>query len=275
MKALLKNIAYLLLPEPILRRLKNAHYSRTFKTFSIELIPEYTIMSQLIPIGSTVLDIGANIGLLSKCFSFLVGPGGRVYSLEPVPQTYDILCSNITLLTFNNVVSMNYAVSDTETTAIMVIPTYQSRHGIDIQGNVYEGMGDNFYEAKIIHENEREAASKHVTVETKKIDSLFADYPGNISFIKCDVEGHELACILGSLKVIRRNKPALSIEVMGDRNEADSSANRLFKILRNEGYGSFYLNKGVLRPLDAKSNEINFFFLLPRHIAQLNSVIID
>jgi FkbM family methyltransferase len=180
-------------------------------------------------------------------------------------------------LKFRNVIPLNYAASDTETTVTMVIPTYQSRHGIDIQGNVYEGKGDNFYEAKIIRTDVDmvEPAAKSIVVKTKTIDSLFAYILGIISFIKCDVEGHELECILGSLNVIRKDQPALLIEVMGDPLQTTSSAFRLFEILRNEGYLPYYLKDQFLRPFKERCGEINFFFLMPHHLVIVNSLLTD
>lgn len=268
----IKNIAYILLPDAILQSLRVFHYSRQFKGFDPKAISEYDIVSKLIPSGSTVIDIGANIGLFSKCFSFIVGAEGKVYSLEPVPQTYKVLFSNSKLLKFGNVIPMNYAASDVETTVTMVIPTYQSRHGIDAQGNVYEGRGENYYEAKIISGNDA-YSDKQVQAKTKTIDSLFLDISKNISFIKCDVEGHELQCILGSLSIIQRDMPAMLIEVMDNPEQNTSPAFRLFKILRETGYTPFYLKDGFLMPVEGSNNEINFFFLSPHHIQLLGSII--
>lgn len=273
MNAFLKNTAYSLLPEGILRKLKNVHYNRQFKAFDIISIPEYEIISRLVPSGSTVLDIGANIGLFSKCFSLIVGSRGKVYSLEPVPQTYGVLCSNIELLKPNNVESMNYAASDAEETVTMIIPTYQSRHGVDARGNVYEGKGENYYEAKIIS-GEADLSAKQVTVQTKKIDSLFFDTSKNISFIKCDVEGHEFPCILGSLKIIKRDQPALLIEIMKDP-KSDSSSGQLFRILQEEGYQPFCLHDHFLKQYDGQTKDINFFFLKPHHVQLVSSLIVS
>lgn len=266
----------MVLPEGLMTRLKYIHYHRTFKAFPVNLISEFEIMSLLIPADSTVLDIGANIGLFSKCFSLLVGSKGKVYSLEPVPQTFSILCSNIKFLTFDNVTPLPYAASAKETTVTMVIPTYQSRHGIDVNGNLYEGKGDNFYEARIIDEKAevQESASKRLPVETKKIDLLFSDCQ-NISFIKCDVEGHELPCVLGSLKILQRDQPALLIEVMDDPTQKTSPAFQLFEILKKEGYTPFIFKDKFLRPFMGDSDAINFFFLRPHHLAIVHSFLND
>ena len=44
--------------------------------------------------GGSVIDVGANIGLASARFASLVGEGGRVIALEPVPATFRALARN-------------------------------------------------------------------------------------------------------------------------------------------------------------------------------------
>ncbi|MEP7233909.1 MAG: FkbM family methyltransferase [Ignavibacteriota bacterium] len=275
MKALFKNIAYRILPQSAIRSLKALHHKRTFNNFRIEQIPEFEVMSQLIPKDSVVLDIGANIGLLAKCFSRLVGKGGLVYALEPVPETFGILNLNAKRVQDGNVIPLNIAASNKDSTVKMVIPSYQSRHGVDIHGKVYEGSGDNFYEAKIIsqHESSEEANAKYVDVRTKTIDSLFSDSAGRISFIKCDVEGHELECFLGSLEILRSNHPAILVEVMDDPFIPTGNAYRLFELLKGEGYAPYYLHNGSITSFTESSGDINFFFLQPNHVAQLGQFV--
>lgn len=45
--------------------------------------------------GEVTVDVGANIGLFSVFMGHLVGDGGRVYSYEPVPETYELLQDNV------------------------------------------------------------------------------------------------------------------------------------------------------------------------------------
>jgi hypothetical protein len=43
--------------------------------------------------------------------------------------------------------------------------------------------------------------------------------PDKVTFIKCDVEGHELAVVSGGKKFFERSKPAWLMEVGGDPDE--------------------------------------------------------
>ena len=53
--------------------------------------------------GSTFLDAGANIGVMSLVAAKSVGQEGRVLSFEPHPQTRVILKNNIELNRFNQI----------------------------------------------------------------------------------------------------------------------------------------------------------------------------
>lgn len=57
---------------------------------------EYLVLltSQITP-GSTVIDIGANIGLHTLHFSRAVGPKGKVLSFEPDPTNFELLSINV------------------------------------------------------------------------------------------------------------------------------------------------------------------------------------
>lgn len=54
-------------------------------------------LAQLVHPGDVVVDVGANIGVITALLGHLVDPSGRVYSFEPVPPSYDKLCQTIAL----------------------------------------------------------------------------------------------------------------------------------------------------------------------------------
>jgi FkbM family methyltransferase len=64
--------------------------------------------------GDVVFDIGAGIGAEALLFSRLVGPTGRVVSIEAHPGTYGRLVRLCTLNRLDNVTPLQVAVSDTE-----------------------------------------------------------------------------------------------------------------------------------------------------------------
>jgi FkbM family methyltransferase len=60
----------------------------------------------------TVVDIGANIGAFSILAASIVGPRGRVFSFEPVPETFERLRQNVALNGLDNVVCRRAAIDD-------------------------------------------------------------------------------------------------------------------------------------------------------------------
>ena len=89
--AVLKTQALRYLPEPLLQSIKARHYARMLRSFTIDQEPDLKLVQHLVKPGDTVLDVGANFGVYTRVLSQLVGPAGRVISVEPVPQTFSIL----------------------------------------------------------------------------------------------------------------------------------------------------------------------------------------
>src|ERR1700738_3642727 len=48
-------------------------------------------LKELVPSGSLVIDVGANVGFFSLRFARWVGDGGKVISIEPEDRNYDSL----------------------------------------------------------------------------------------------------------------------------------------------------------------------------------------
>lgn len=59
--------------------------------------------------GQVVVDVGANVGYFTLLAASLVGPSGRVISVEASPQIYDLLSENIALNGLSNVKAVNCA----------------------------------------------------------------------------------------------------------------------------------------------------------------------
>ena len=53
--------------------------------------------------GQTIIDIGANVGYYSLKFSSLIGDSGKIISLEPDTNTFQVLKQNCDLNNFKNI----------------------------------------------------------------------------------------------------------------------------------------------------------------------------
>lgn len=180
------------LPEAWQLELKHHHYRRLIRQneFTPDE-PEDAILDKLVVPGHWVIDIGANIGHYTKRFSDLVGLGGRVIAIEPVPATFSLLSRNVSCFRHSNVTLLNFAASDSCGEVNFHVP----RLGSGLK---------NYYMARIVE------SAGELRILALPIDSLRISHP--ISLIKIDVEGHELAVLTGMSELIRRDHPVLIVE---------------------------------------------------------------
>ncbi|MDH3692116.1 MAG: FkbM family methyltransferase [Gammaproteobacteria bacterium] len=152
---------------------------------------EFVILSTWVSTGDWVLDIGANIGHYTCRLSELVGSEGRVLAFEPVPDTFELLASNVSRLMLRNVTLINMAASDETAVVGMNVPKFES------------GL-DNYYMANITSGN------CDLKVLTVSVDSL--NIQEKVNFVKIDAEGHEISVLKGMRALIERDHPILVVE---------------------------------------------------------------
>ena len=244
------------LPRWVLRGLKKLYYPRMLKRFDESRWPLAVVAKQLIRPGDVVVDAGANIGYVTMLLSRWVGPSGRVFSFEPVPDTAELLCHNVRALALSNVVVHACGLSDREGDAVMEIPVYEG------------GGGENLYESRIVTPGERHAQFRAVSVRTKTLDSIFAaDAASMPSFVKMDVEGHEAQVLEGMTAIFREAKPALLVELSGP----SAARARVFKHLGDLGYTAYAWTGAALQPRPEPAGDVDCFFLQVRHLDLLRT----
>lgn len=73
----------------------------------------FNYIQSVVQEGDWVLDIGAHIGLMAVVLGSKVKPGGRVFSFEPTPASYKVLCETVRINGLDSIVKpVNAAVSD-------------------------------------------------------------------------------------------------------------------------------------------------------------------
>ncbi|MBK9190010.1 MAG: FkbM family methyltransferase [Crocinitomicaceae bacterium] len=95
--------------------------------------PELFFLKKLIKPGSTILDIGANLGYYSFFMSVSAGKDGKVYAVEPIPLFAEIWKKNMNKLKFKNYQLANCALgSEPREKVKMSIPVVNGvvRHGL-------------------------------------------------------------------------------------------------------------------------------------------------
>jgi FkbM family methyltransferase len=138
----------------------------------------------------TIIDIGANIGTFTLLAS-QTNPRARIYSFEPVPETYKILNSNVVLISCNNVTLQKWAIAPRESTR-----TFYS-HKANVLASFTRTRGG-MYKLK---------------VKTVSIKYIFKKYKINTcDFLKIDAEGAEFEIIDSLDKYLARRIKQIVIE---------------------------------------------------------------
>ena len=150
-----------ILPDQWLFTVKKFYYPLLMRYAGDTGESDVLIVDHLVSPGDHVLDIGASIGGYTKHLSDLVGPSGCVYSFEPLPPTFDLLSLCVKRVGLRNVKLFNYAISDAEGFADMVVPLY--RWGTEC-----------YYDARIAAESEG-SSLRRFRVPLRTVDSLFAN----------------------------------------------------------------------------------------------------
>ncbi len=247
LRELAKAAAWHVLPRGVLRQVRQRHYYRVLAAGAVAE-PELAVLGAFVQRGACVIDAGANFGLYTKTLADLVGPSGLVYSIEPIPETFDMLTSNVARLGLRNVVPLRYAVSDSNGEPVRLVVPKTGPFGVE-----------NPYRAQIVP---GPAAGREVIAETRTLDRLATAERRCVSFVKCDVEGHELACLRGAVDLIRRCRPTWLLEVSGDPRTPGSSASSVFNLMEEFAYLAYVVDGNELRRWQPdEPPRVNYFFL--------------
>lgn len=171
--------------------LKNILYSGQYHDENIFMA------EQFIGEGSTVLDIGANIGLYSCAYAeYYKDLNLRILAIEAVENNFKILSRNISENNFKNIESFLLALGKENGSLVLSLPSE------DFVGNA---VGDN------INTQNNQSIKVEVPMSTL---NFFAEQ-NNIDkcdFIKMDIEGAEYFVFEGGLEFIKKTRPVIQSE---------------------------------------------------------------
>ena len=183
---------------------KSPEMRKTFQAYASNLIHEKAttdLFKKTVKEGDVIVDLGANIGYFTLLAARLVGDKGRVYAFEPEPRNYDYLVKNIELNNYNNISSVQKAVSDKNGKTKLYICSYDTGHHTI---NQYEGI--EAYKPDSIDNNSIDDKKDFIEIETVTLDSFLKDKEKLIDIIKMDVEGAEVLALSGMDRTLRENK---------------------------------------------------------------------
>ncbi|MBS0620992.1 MAG: FkbM family methyltransferase [Verrucomicrobia bacterium] len=205
------------------------------------------VLFNIIEDDAVIFDIGANIGWYSLLFSKRL-PKAKIFTFEPIENTYKYLITNLTLNAATNVIPFNFGLSDKEGS---------SSYYFFPEGSVLAS------EKNLINCPK----AQEVRCKVDKLDRFLIDHKlDRIDLIKCDVEGAELSVLSGGINTIKTFLPIIFIELFERWSiQFNYHPNDVIHLLNDIGYDCFLANEDKLEPCSAyketKEERLNFFFL--------------
>lgn len=179
--------------------------------------------------GDTLIDVGANIGCVTAAGSLAVGDSGRVFSIEPHPQTFLHLQQTVQINHCTNVICLNVALG--EDTGVV-----------------------RFTDEKRKDDNNRVSldSSAGMQVPCVTLASLIDEHRlARVAMLKIDVEGFEMHVLRGAESVLNR-VDCLYVEVLEHTlQKFGSSGAELIGLLRSHGFSCYHFK-------DDRSNVVAF-----------------
>ena len=178
-------------------------------------------LSKIITPGSTVIDIGAQVGNMSVAYSLFAN---KVISFEPNPATFEVLEKNSELN--SNIFPFNYAISDEEGP----LTFHYSDHGFCNGGfatRTQVGIGVTGHNIPI----DVWAINFEKFIQENNIEV------GNISLIKIDAEGHDKDILKTLVNTITTHKPVLITEIYNGLNPNEITD--LLNTIHSLGYKAY------------------------------------
>jgi FkbM family methyltransferase len=184
-----------------------SHHLRLYGSYEkpyLEIILAFMTEMELNNHPHTVMfDIGANVGAWTLGMSGHVGPLGKVYSFE---VQRDVIMHLSATLVYNGVSNV-YPIHGAVTNVSGFTDMFHLTSGQIVNYGAFSIQG---------HANQREQAEVHYRIPNIVLDDYFYNEQDESfecpSFIKMDVELHEMYVLLGGGQLLRHCRPVLFME---------------------------------------------------------------
>ena len=206
---------------------------------------------RLIPENTSVLDIGANIGIMTVHLARSIN-NVTVYCFEPIPNNILTFKRIVNHFKLKNVHLFETALGNTEGTIKMVMPIINS---VKMQGLSH-----------VIHDSIPENNEGAVfSASLKMLDNieLLVNNSKRISAIKIDVENFEFFVLEGAKKLIIKNQPIIYAELWENENRYNC-----FDLLQRLNYSTFVVDNNKLLEFNKTIHKTQNFIFLPSVIVK-------
>lgn len=195
-----------------------------------------------------VLDIGANIGVMTYYFSKNL-KSAKIYSFEPIPINYRILERIVRKFNLLNVKIYDIALGDKHGIVKMVMPENKK---------VY------FHGLSHVDETIPEDTGAFFDVKMRMLDEIDQFKDIKVTAIKLDVEDYEYNVLKGSEQLIKKNRPFIYSELWESENRK-----KCFDFFSKLNYRVFINQNKTLKEYFNQVGFQNFFFIPTEHCDKL------
>ena len=186
-----------------------------------DLDPKVTwICDRVLRPGDLVVDVGANIGIVTLHAAELVGSSGHVHAVEPQRDLAAQIDASAALNGYDNITVHEFGLSDTSGEMALAIPN------------------DNNGEASFVPGQEAEGRVEAVRVE-RTGDFLYAIGAQDARLMKIDVEGHESAVLAGAADFVSSVGPDVILLEVEEFRAPVLLEQPSIQLLRDAGYRVF------------------------------------
>ena len=202
-----------------------------------------TIIDRFVRPGDVVVDLGSYRGVYTVALSRRVGDQGQVWAIEPFPPNVATLQRIVDRRP--NVRLCPGAASDHVGRQVLAVPLYRG-HRLGALATL----------------GTPPVESEQTEIDLVTVDSLLGPDPsgnGKVSFIRCDVVGHEGQALAGAATVIRRFLPAVFVEI--EQRHRPDPIQVTLDWLTGFGYDGYFVRHNRLIPLsrfDLGSDQLAF-----------------
>ena len=215
-------------------RLLATSFQQLYKTGRLGVdYQDIYFLKNLIRPGDYCIDIGAHLGYFTMEMSRLAGKSGQVHAIEPMSKFYHTLRAIVDQKAIGNITLYPYAMGGESEFVEMGIPRVN--------------QVKKFAYARIMRSSTFMEFVESEQVKNVYGDELFHSLP-RVDFIKCDVEGLEMAVMQSFQETIRKHHPVILCE-LSDPQERK----HLLDWLAPLAYRLYYLENKKLKPLPSDS----------------------
>ncbi len=196
----------------------------------------------LIKPNETVLDIGANLGLMS----YYLAKNNKVIAFEPMPNNVAVIEAVKTKFNLTNLQLLTCALGSETKKIQLVLPVVD---GVKKQGlsHVVADKMTEFTEGKLFE------------AQCFRLDEIKEVSQHQITAIKIDVENFEYEVFIGAEELLKRDKPLIYCELWDNENRM-----QCFAFLEKLGYTRNVFRNGRLEQIQSNPSDIQNFFFLPK-----------